>query len=336
MGCGRSGERRPLYNIMGKIIYKRKDDLILNKRRKVKRAFERGIRENYQLYILLLPAITATVVFCYLPIYGIQLAFREYRIGQSITSGAFVGLRYFTRFFNNAWCLPVIRNTVILSALTRIIEWPAPIILALLLHNCFSRKIRKFSQSATYIPYLISTVVVVSMMKILLARDTGIANILIRNFGGTEIDFFGLENLVFPMYVISEIWQGAGYGAVIYLAALSAIDPQLSEAAITDGATKLQRIFHIDIPCIEPTIITMLILRCGRMFQMGPDKILLMQTPLNLGASEIISTYIYKTGIVDMQYGFSTAIGLLNNAINFLILIGINQLSKKYTDTYII
>lgn len=293
------------------------------------------VRSNWQLYMFLLPGIAAIFIFNYIPIYGVQLAFREYNIGQPVSSGAWVGLDHFRRFFNNSWCWPVIKNTVVLSACTRMIEWPFPIALAILLYNSFSKAIRKFAQTGTYIPYLISTVVVVSMMRILLAKDSGIVNILIGKFGGAPVDFFGEENWVFPMYVISELWQGVGYGAVIYLAALSGIDPAIHEAALTDGATKLQRIWYIDLPSISPTIITMLILRCGRMFQMGPEKILLMQTPLNLGASEIISTYIYKAGVLEMQYGFATAVGLLNNIINFVILVGVNQLSKRYSETSI-
>lgn len=287
--------------------------------------------DNWQLYVFLLPALVATLLFRYLPMYGIQIAFRDYRIGQSFTEGNFVGLKHFIRFFNNFWCGTILKNTLVLSAVVRIIEWPCPIILGVMLHEATSKRIKKFAQTSTYIPYLISVVVVVSLMQILLNRETGLINILISKFGGTAIDFFGEEKWFFPIYTISELWHGIGYGAVIYLAALSSIDAEMSEAALIDGASKLQRIWYIDIPSIMPTIITMLIMRCGRMFQLGPDKILLMQNNLNLGASEIISTYVYKTGVVQMQYAFSTAVGLLNNVVNFLIMAGVNTLSRRTT-----
>ena len=291
----------------------------------------RILYENWQLYVMLLPAFLIVLLFKYLPMYGIQIAFRSYRIGQSFTEGSFVGLRYFERFFNNMWCGAVIRNTFVLSAVVRVIEWPFPIVMGLLLFNSSSVRIKKFAQTSTYLPHLISVVVVVSLMQILLNRESGLVNILIRASGGKAVDFFGRADLFFPMYVISELWQGVGFGAIIYLAALSGIDAEISEAALIDGASKLQKIWYIDIPCIMPTIITMLILRCGRMFQLGPDKILLMQTPLNLSVSEIISTYVYKTGVVEMQYGFSTAVGLLNNVVNFTIMATVNAISRRKT-----
>lgn len=291
----------------------------------------RILNENWQLYVMLLPAFLAVLLFKYLPMYGIQIAFRSYRVGQSFTEGAFIGLKNFQRFFSNMWCGAVIRNTFVLSAVVRVIEWPFPIVMGLLLFNSSSKRIKKFAQTSTYLPHLISVVVVVSLMQILLNRESGLINILIRAGGGKAINFFGDTNMFFPMYVISELWQGVGFGAIIYLAALSGIDAEISEAALIDGASKLQKIWYIDIPCIMPTIITMLILRCGRMFQLGPDKILLMQTPLNLSVSEIISTYVYKTGVVEMQYGFSTAVGLLNNVVNFVIMATVNTISRRKT-----
>ena len=303
----------------------------LHRKKGFKRNAIKLINENWQLYVMLLPAFTAVLLFKYLPMYGIQIAFRSYRIGQSFTEGTFIGLKNFNRFFSNMWCGTVIRNTFILSAIVRVIEWPFPITLGLMLFNSSSQRIKKFTQTATYLPHLISVVVVVSLMQILLNRESGLINILIRAGGGKAVDFFGDANLFFPMYVISELWQGVGFGAIIYLAALSGIDAEISEAAMIDGASKLQKIWYIDIPCIMPTIITMLILRCGRMFQLGPDKILLMQTPLNLSASEIISTYVYKTGVVEMQYGFSTAVGLLNNVVNFVIMATVNAISRRKT-----
>ncbi len=304
--------------------------------RGIKYRLTRILMDNWQLYALLLPAVAAIYLFKYLPLSGIQIAFREFRMGKAFDSGAWVGLKYFERFFNNFWAGTVIKNTVILSAVVRIIEWPFPILLGVMLHNCLNLRVRKFAQTATYIPYLISVVVVVSLLQIILGRESGLVNILLARLGGESINFFGEERWFFPVFVISELWQGVGFGAIIYLAALSSIDQEMSEAALIDGASRLQKVWYIDLPSIAPTIITMLILRCGRMFQLGPDKILLMQTPLNLGASEIISTYVYKTGVLQMQYGFSTAIGLLNNVVNFAIMLTVNQIAKRYSDTAIL
>ncbi len=266
-------------------------------------------KKYWQFYVFLLPAIIFIFIFNYLPIYGVQLAFRDYVVGQPVTSGEFVGLYHFERFFNSTWAWPVIRNTMFISVLTRIIEWPFPIALALLLHNCCNKHIKKMAQTGTYIPYLVSTVIVVSILRILLAKNTGIINSFMEVLGLERLDFFAYESTVFPMYLVSEIWQGVGYSAIIYLAALSTVNPSLHEAAIVDGASKWQRILKIDLPTIAPTIITMLILQCGSMFQLGADKILLMQTPLNNGASEVLSTYEYKTRIMNLQYSNTTANG---------------------------
>lgn len=214
-------------------------------------------------------------------------------------------------------------------------EWPFPIVLALLMHNCVHPKLKKVTQTVTFLPYLISIVVTVSIMQLILSPSTGIVNILLEQAGHEPIYFFGSEKWVLPMYFLSEIWQYTGFGAIVYYAALSSIDEQLIEAATIDGCTKIKRIWHIELPCIMPTVVTMLILRLGKIFQMGPEKLLLMQTPLNMESSEVIATYIYKMGIVEGQLGFSTAIGLLNNVINFTILIIVNAISKKYTDTSI-
>lgn len=304
-------------------------------RRSFRAWLARNIRRNWQLYLFLLPAMTAIFVFNYIPIYGLQLAFKDLFPGRPISEAAWVGLAHYRRFFSSLWFEPVIRNTIVISLVTRILEWPFPIVLALLMHNCIRPKLKQLTQTVTFLPYLISVVVTVSIMQLLLSPTTGIVNIVLMQMGREPVYFFGAEKWVLPMYFLSEIWQYTGFGAIVYYAALSSIDEQLIEAATMDGCTKFGRIWRIELPCIMPTVITMLILRLGKIFQMGPEKLLLMQTPLNMESSEVIATYIYKMGIVEGQLGFSTAIGLLNNVINFTILVIVNHISKKYTDTSI-
>ena len=260
-----------------------KSPLHIGSRRGFRSWFRRNIRWNWQLYLFLLPAVIAIFIFNYIPIYGLQLAFKDLFPGRPISEATWVGLSHYKRFF--------------------------PIVLALLMHNCVHPKLKKVTQTVTFLPYLISIVVTVSIMQLMLSPSTGIVNILLEQAGHEPIYFFGSEKWVLPMYFLSEIWQYTGFGAIVYYAALSSIDEQL--------------------------IVTMLILRLGKIFQMGPEKLLLMQTPLNMESSEVIATYIYKMGIVEGQLGFSTAIGLLNNVINFTILIIVNAISKKYTDTSI-
>ena len=312
-----------------------KSPLHIGSRRGFRSWFRRNIRWNWQLYLFLIPAVIAIFIFNYIPIYGLQLAFKDLFPGRPISEATWVGLSHYKRFFSSLWFEPVIRNTVVISLFTRIMEWPFPIVLALLMHNCVHPKLKKVTQTVTFLPYLISIVVTVSIMQLILSPSTGIVNILLEQAGHEPIYFFGSEKWVLPMYFLSEIWQYTGFGAIVYYAALSSIDEQLIEAATIDGCTKIKRIWHIELPCIMPTVVTMLILRLGKIFQMGPEKLLLMQTPLNMESSEVIATYIYKMGIVEGQLGFSTAIGLLNNVINFTILIIVNAISKKYTDTSI-
>ena len=292
--------------------------------------------DNWQLYVFLLPALVAVFIFSYVPMYGIQLAFREYVLGRAVDSGKWVGLRHFRRFFNNMWCWPVIRNTAILSVGTMVLEFPLPIILAILLHNCRSLCVRKFTQTITYMPHLISVVVVVSILNLLVGNEAGLINLALQRLGMQKINFIGSEKWFFWLYYFSNVWSGVGYGAVIYLAALSGVDSEIVEAAQIDGVNRLQKIWYIDLPQISGTIITLLIMRCGSMFSVSQDKVLLMQNNLNLSVSEVISTYVYKTGVLEMQFGFSTAIGLLNNIVNFITLCLVNFLASKLSDTSIL
>lgn len=289
------------------------------------------VRRNRELYLFMLPAFVLTVVFAYVPMYGVLMAFQDTRIGQSFGDGRWVGLANFLRLFRSSMFWTILRNTLSINLVGLFCGIPLPIILALFLHHAPFRWLKKTAQTASYLPYLLSAVVVVSIINLFCNGEFGLINILLHKLGMAKISFFGKPEWVLPIYVISALWQSTGYSAVIYLAALSAIDPELTEAAMIDGASKLQRMIHIDLKIIQPTIITLLILSVGSLLMMGTDKILLLQTDLNLEASETITTYVYKTGIIGGQYGFATAVGLFNNIGNLILLLSVNAISRKLT-----
>lgn len=306
------------------------DKAVLKKNRR------KEIWRHRELYLFMLPALAALIIFSYGPMYGLVMAFQDVKIGNSVFENEWVGLHHFIRFFNGNWFSTIIGNTVTVSLLAQICSFPVSLTLALLLHNCDNLILKKITQSASYIPHLLSTVIVVSILNIFCAGESGLINILLRNIGYDRISFFGEPGWVYPLYIISEIWAHMGFGAIIYLGALSAVDEQMIEAAKIDGAGKLKCIWYIQIPTILPTIAVMLILKMGSMFAMGADKMLLLQTDLNLSASEIISTYVYKVGFSGAQYGFSTAVGIFQNVVNMIIVLLVNWVSKKLTDTSII
>lgn len=283
----------------------------------------------WQLYAFLLPSLIILILFSYVPMYGIQLAFREYNPIMGITGSPWVGFEHFTRFFNSYQFKQLISNTLLLSLYSLIVGFPIPIILALALNQVKNNKFKKFVQTVTYAPHFISVVVLVGMLGIFFSVNGGLVNEIIKMFGGEPKLFMGEVKYFRHMYVWSGIWQSMGWSAVIYLAALSGVSPELHEAATVDGATKLKRIWHIDLPTILPTIVTLLILNAGSVMSMGFEKAFLMQNPLNMEQSEIIATYVYKMGLINAEYGFSTAVGLFNSVINCILLVSVNKVSKK-------
>ena len=293
------------------------------------------IKKHRELYIFLLPALAALIIFSYVPMYGVLMAFQDVKIGQAFSFGNWVGMKHFIRFFNTGWFFVTIKNTVFLSLANNFLCWPFPIILALLMHNCISTRLRKIAQTATYLPHLLSIVVVVSILNVFCSGESGLINILLHRLGTERINFFGSPGWVIPLYVISGLWTEMGYSAIVYLAALSAVDGELLEASMIDGAGKLKRIWHIQLPTIAPTVIIMFILNMGKLFAIGADKMLLLQTDLNLSSSEIISTYVYETGYGGAQYGFSTAVGLFQNIVNLILLLIVNTISRKLSDVSI-
>jgi putative aldouronate transport system permease protein len=290
---------------------------------------EKG-KVNLELYLLfLVPTLAYFIVFRYLPMVGVQIAFRNYRPTSGFWRSPWVGFRHFQRFFNSYQFVVVLKNTLGLSVYQLALGFPVPIILALMLHQVPNARFKKFTQTVTYAPHFISVVVLVGMLHVFLNPRTGLVNLILMRVGSDSIYFMGRAALFKTIYVFSGVWQNAGWGMIIYLAALSAIDPTLYEAATIDGASRLQRTRHIDLPGILPTIIVLLILNTGRVMSLGFEKVFLMQNALTLGSSEVISTYVYKVGLLSGQFSFAAAVDLFNGVINLILLVTVNRISKR-------
>lgn len=296
-------------------------------------SFKSYMKGHYDLYLMLLPAVIYAAVFLYTPMYGILMAFEDYSPVKGIIGSPLVGMKHFQKFFSTYAAGQIIGNTIKISLYSLAASFPFPIILALMLNYCVSKKFSKAVQTITYMPYFISVMVLVGMMNIFFSTNYGIINSFLGLFGAEPFSFMSSEKSFRHLYVWSGIWQGTGYSSVIYFAALAGIDPSLYEAAKLDGAGKWQRIRYIDIPGILPTAIIMLILSAGNIMSVGFEKAYLMQNDRNSGVSEIISTYVYKVGLIDGRFSFSVAVNLFNSVINFAILILINKLSRKVSET---
>lgn len=290
------------------------------------------VRHEWQLWLFVLPVIVFFLVFHYAPMYGLVIAFKRYSITRGIMESPWVGLMYFKRFFNSTMFWTLLRNTLVLSFYQLLVSFPFPIILALILNHTRREKMKKLTQTVTYAPHFISLVVLTGMLYLFLSPSTGIINVVLNKLGMKSIYFMGSEKWFRHLFVFSHVWQHTGYQAIIFLAALTAVDPEQYEAATMDGATKLQKIWFIDLPAIMPTVVTVLLLQVGRMMNVDTQKALLMQTATNLGTSEIIGTYVYKIGLVDAQFSYSTAINLFQTVVNLLILIFVNRISKRLTN----
>ncbi len=293
------------------------------------------IKKAYILYIFLFPAILYTVLFDYLPMYGIQIAFKDFKPGAGFAGSPWVGLKYFKVVFESYHFGTLLRNTVFLSFYALAAGFPVPILLAFLLNYTQNTKLKRITQMVTYAPHFISTVVFCGMLFVLLGTD-GIYNQIIGIFGIKPIGFMTKAENFRHVYVWSGVIQQMGWNSIIYIAVLTAVEPTTHEAAILDGASKLQRIIHIDWPAVLPTAVMLLILSAGRIMSLGFEKAFLLQNSLNLDYSEIIETYVYKIGIQSGQLSLSAAVGLFNNLINFTLLLFVNKISKKLTNVGII
>ncbi|MCL2834250.1 MAG: ABC transporter permease subunit [Treponema sp.] len=293
----------------------------------------RQIQRNWQLYLIMLAPMLVIFIFSYGPMFGIQIAFKEFRARDGIWGSPWIGFIHFQNFFKSYQFRRILTNTLGISIYELIAGFPIPIILAVLINESVHGKFKKGVQLITFAPHFISTVVMTNMVLMFISVYGGLVNNIIVNFGGTRVDFIAKPEYFKSIYVWSGIWQNMGYNSVIYIAALSAIDPSLYEAATIDGASKFQKILHIDLPCIAPTIIILLILNCGRIMNVGYEKILLMQNNLNMPASDVISTYVYRLGLEQAQYSFSAAVGLFNSVINTVLLVIVNQIARRVSET---
>ena len=293
--------------------------------------------KNLDLYLLLLPTILYFVIFRYIPILGIQIAFKDYIpvVGIFDSKWADPLFKHFTRFFNGYYSGRLITNTLLLSFGQLLFGFPIPVLLALLLNEVRSKRVKKFAQTITYAPHFISVVVVVGLLDSLLNVRNGLLNTLLVSWGVLQepVEFLTSPFWFKPLYILSGIWQEAGWGAVVYMAALAGVDQQLYEAAKVDGAGRLKRIWHVTLPGIAPTMITMLILNCGKVMNVGYEKVYLMQNALNISSSDVISTYVYTTGILKSQFSVSTAVNLFNSVINTILILVVNKISRKVSET---
>ncbi|MGL5348132.1 MAG: ABC transporter permease [Peptostreptococcaceae bacterium] len=296
-----------------------------------KKALKKALR-SWQLYLFVSLAFLYFLIFSYLPMYGVTIAFKDYMPSQGIMGSPWVGFKHFERFFSSYYFWDLIKNTIGINVYGLIVGFPLPIILALALNEAKNEKFKKLTQTVTYAPNFISVVVMCGMVISFLAPTTGIINHFVEFLGFERIPFMTDPKWFKTVYVLSGVWQGTGWASVIYLAALSGVDPALHEAAKIDGATRLQRIWHIDIPAILPTIMIVLIMNVGSIMGMGHEKILLLQNPLNLESSNVIATFVYQQGLIDGQYSFAAAVGLFNSVINSILLITVNKFSRKLSE----
>lgn len=293
----------------------------------------KNIKRYSSLYALLMVPLVWYIVFKYIPMYGLQIAFKRFNPSLGIEGSPWAGVTYFKQFFGSYYFGDILWNTISLSLFTMLIGFPMPIILALLINEIKSIKFRKIIQNITYMPNFLSVVVIVSMLTLFSNKDYGLFNKLTGFFGAVSVDFMSKPSCFQPLYVFSNVWQFMGFNAIIYIAALAGVDQELYEAASIDGATRMQKIIHISVPCIMGTILIMFIMRIGNLMSVGFEKVLLMQNSVTLSSSEIISTFIYKNGIQKGQFSYSTAVGMFNSVINFILLISANSISKKTTKT---
>ena len=293
------------------------------------RAFKRDI----SLWLFCVPGVILTFIFSYIPMYGVQIAFRRFNATAGIDKSPWVGMYYFERFFNSPYFATTIKNTLILSLYGLIVSFPIPIILALMLNSFRHKRYRKVIQTVTYAPNFIAVVVMCGMILNFTSQTGGLINNLIVKLGGEAIPFMYKENLFPHIYVWTGVWQGMGWSSVIYFAALSGLNPQLLEAATLDGASRVQKIWHVKLPTLLPTVIIQLILSCGSILNVGYEKVFLLQNDLNINTSEIISTYVYKRGMVDAQYSFSTAVGLSQSIVSFVLVAIVNIVARRVSET---
>ena len=296
-------------------------------------SFRRSLRRHWQLYLLVLLPLTFLMVFNYWPLLGAQVAFRNYNPIQGMWRSPWIGLSQFDQWVHNPEFWPIIKNTLVLSLYSLVVAIPATIVLALALNEVRHRRFKKFMQTVTYFPYFISLIVLVGIMQLILTPGSGPLNSIYNALGARMPNFFASPDDFASLYVWSGVWQTTGYGAIIFLGVLSNVDPALYEAAKVDGASIIQKIRAVDYPTIRPTIIILVLLAVGNILGVGFEKVFLMQNPLNLPTSQVISTYVYQTGLLQDNFGFGTAVGLFNSLIGLILIVVANFIARRTTDT---
>ena len=294
--------------------------------------FASDLKVNRAAYIMIIPVLLFYIVFAYLPMYGVIIAFKDYDISTGILGSSWVGLANFKSFFSSMYFGRVLKNTLTISLCSILFGFPAPIILALLLNEVKHKWFLRTVQTITYLPHFISLVVICGMIKNFTAQD-GIVNYIVEFFGGTRSTLLMNANAFVPIYIISDIWQGVGWGSIVYFAALTNVDSELYEACTLDGGGRIRQVFTVTLPGIMPTIMIMLILRLGSILGVGYEKIILLYNPMTKSVADVISSYVYEKGILNQSWSFSTAVGLFNAVINLIFLVLTNQFSKKVSDT---
>ncbi len=289
-------------------------------------------RDRAWLVMISLPFIWY-VVFCYIPMFGVVIAFNDYTVTRGIFGSDWVGFRWFAQFFNSLFFFRLIRNTFLLNFYGLLFHFPVPIIFALLLNEMKGQGWKRVVQTVSYLPYFISTVIVVGILVNFLSPNDGIVNVMIRSLGGKSLDFMSQPNWFRPLYIGSNIWQYFGFSSIIYLAAMAGINPELYDAAAVDGATRVRRMWHITLPGIAPTISIILILNLGSMLSVGFEKIILMYTPATYEKADVIATYVYRRGIISGEYSFAAAVGLFSSAVNLVLLVVFNRVARAFTET---
>lgn len=292
------------------------------------KSLKRRLKDNWQLYAMLLVPVVLTIVYKYIPMYGIQIAFRDYKASKGFAGSEWVGLEWFFRFFSAPTFWRMMKNTILLSLYSLLWGFPIPIILALMMNQMRFHRFKRITQTVLYAPHFISTMVICGMIQIFLSPSGGLINLI----AGTSIDFLTESSAFRTIYIASGIWQDAGWGIIVYMATLANVDTSLYEAAKVDGASLFQRIIHIDIPELAPIMVLNLIMSVGGLMNVGFEKVWLLQTDLNKAASDVIAVYVYQQGIERAKYSYSTAVGLFNTVINIILLIAVNKAAKRISE----
>ncbi len=289
---------------------------------------KKRIMDNWQLYAMLLIPVVLTIIYKYIPMYGIQIAFRDYKVSQGMFGSEWVGLKWFQRFFSAPTCVRMLSNTLLLSLYSLLWSFPIPIFLALMLNQVRFQRFKRTTQTVLYAPHFISTMVICGMIRIFLSPSGGLLNLIL----GSSVDFLTESSAFRTIYIASGIWQDAGWGIIVYMATLSNIDTSLYEAAKVDGASLFQRIIHIDIPELKSIMVLNLIMSAGNLMNVGFEKVWLLQTDLNKATSDVIAVYVYQQGIENAKYSYSTAVGLFNTVVNIILLIAVNKIAGKLSE----